>query len=397
MKKFYFTLTSILLISINGFAIQLSDNAEVSLLTVSPGTELYSAFGHTAIRINDSQIDFDWTFNYGLFNFNQPNFYLNFTKGDLFYKLGAQQYEYFIEDYQYENRSVFEQVLNLNAEQKQEIFDFLLWNAKPENATYLYDYFFDNCSTRPRDVIMTGVGAIFWDSSYIEKPKSIRQLTDEYLVNQQPWGDFGIDLAMASKINRPATFMEYMFLPEYLQMALEKAKIMQNGQMVNLVQKANTPYIALPEKPITHMGTPAQIFGGLLIIGLLISFVDYKRKTISLWFDGFILATIGLTGLLLLLLWLFTTHHPAEWNLNIAWAFPVHLLVAFLLFNKSIRPKLAYYFLANTFVLMLLLIGWIWFPQEIHYSLLPLMVLLMLRSAYYYRFFKTMKAEKQHT
>ena len=130
----------------------LSDSSRVTLLTVAPGDELYSAFGHTGIRVTDYKNNFDVVFNYGTFDFNQPGFYTNFIKGKMRYMISTDRFDNFMDAYIYEKRSVTEQELNLTTSDKQKIFAFLYNNALPENREYYYDFFWDNCATRPRDV-----------------------------------------------------------------------------------------------------------------------------------------------------------------------------------------------------------------------------------------------------
>ncbi|MEQ8424477.1 MAG: DUF4105 domain-containing protein, partial [Cyclobacteriaceae bacterium] len=188
---FYFFITSL---SASGQAIQLSENAHIGVITCAPDQgELYSAFGHSAIRVYDPANGIDFAYNYGVFDFNQPNFYLNFTRGHLLYKLAVQSYPRFREVYLYYNRWVHEQVIDLNQEQKQKIFDYLQTNARPENQEYLYDYFYNNCATKIRDVFKEVLqDEITFDGSFITTDYTIRNLTDLYLKDQ-PWGDLGID------------------------------------------------------------------------------------------------------------------------------------------------------------------------------------------------------------
>lgn len=167
----------------------LSLNAEISVLTLGPYQgELYSAFGHSAIRVYDPELEMDDAYNWGVFDFNQPNFYLNFAKGHLLYKLGVYPYDLFRDHYIYNNRYVHEQKLNLTTAQKQKLYEYLTWNRQPENQNYLYDYFYNNCATKVRDVLVTVFGdSVKFDGSYVKTSYSIRDLTDIYLV-QQPWG-----------------------------------------------------------------------------------------------------------------------------------------------------------------------------------------------------------------
>src|SRR6478752_4747802 len=150
-----------LLVLLSSFAqaqesIQLTENATISVVTFGPWQgELYSAFGHSGFRVYDPEQQIDWLFNYGVFDFDQPNFYTNFAKGIPYYKLGVGDYQRYKAHYISYNRFVHEQVLNLTPAQAQKTFEYLQWNAKPENANYRYDYFYDNCATRIRDVIQT--------------------------------------------------------------------------------------------------------------------------------------------------------------------------------------------------------------------------------------------------
>ena len=170
----------------------LSEEATISLITIGPTQQaLYSAFGHSGFRVHDPNLQIDFFYNYGVFNFNQPNFYLNFARGINYYQLGVDEYPLYRDYYIRQNRFIHEQILNLNSQQKQKIFDFLSWNALPENRLYLYDYFYDNCATRPRDVLIKVLGEdIVFDETSEKKSITIRELTDIYL-KQQPWGDLG--------------------------------------------------------------------------------------------------------------------------------------------------------------------------------------------------------------
>src|SRR5690606_20603691 len=137
---------------------KLSDSSRISLLTVAPGEELYSAFGHTGIRVTDFKNEFDVVFNYGTFDFEQPGFYSNFVKGKMLYMISANNFDDFVSEYIYEKRSITEQTLNLSVHDKQEIFAYLYNNLLPENREYYYDFFWDNCATRPRDVFESVLG-----------------------------------------------------------------------------------------------------------------------------------------------------------------------------------------------------------------------------------------------
>src|SRR5688500_7144291 len=206
--------------------VQLSEQAEISVLTLGPWQgEVFTAFGHSAFRVHDPVNAIDAAYNYGVFDFNPPIFYLNFARGHNLYKLGVMDYRGFEYSYIYYNRYIHQQVLNLRPGEKQKLFDFLQWNALPENQEYLYDYFYDNCATKIPEVMLTVFGdSVVFDGSYITKRNSFRELTDIYL-KEQPWGDLGIDIGLGLPTDKIATPYEHMFLPDFVESGFAHASI----------------------------------------------------------------------------------------------------------------------------------------------------------------------------
>jgi hypothetical protein len=378
MKKF---LSALLVLSgsLLSAQIQLSNKAEISIITCGPTqAELYSAFGHSAIRVYDSLNQIDAAYNYGLFSFDQPNFYLNFARGSSFYILGVHSYPDFRYTYIHYNRSLHEQKLNLTPEQKQKVFDFLQWNALPENRSYRYDYFYDNCATRVRDVFdKTLKGEVKFDSTYIKTDYTIRNLTDLYL-QQQPWGDLGIDICLGLPMDKKASPYEYMFLPDYIESSFDHATI--NGEP--LVKRKISVYEAAAE-PVESLPHPFLVFGIFLLVTVVISFFDWKKKKLSKWFDLILFTVLGLVGVVLLLLWTSTDHKAAASNFNLLWALPTHLLVWGLL-KKAPSVFIKNYFLVAAIITGLLLITWAILPQQINVFLVPLVVAILVRAAIIY-------------
>ncbi|NJM24461.1 MAG: DUF4105 domain-containing protein [Bacteroidia bacterium] len=357
----------------------LSDSAEISVITCGPWQhELYSAFGHSAFRVYDPEHGIDDAYNYGVFDFNQPNFYLNFARGYLNYKLGVYDYQRFRDYYIYYNRYVHEQRLNLTQQEKQKLYEYLIWNALPENQYYRYDYFFDNCATKIRDVIAEVFGEnVRFDGSYVNTDYSFRELTDIYLA-QQPWGDLGIDIGLGLPIDRQAMPYEYMFLPDYIESGFNHAFIKSDGVEKPLVRETISVYEVREAEPEGGLPHPLLIFGVLLAIAFAITLWDFKRKKISNWFDGILFGIVGLIGLLLLSLWLFTDHHAAARNLNLLWAWPTHLVAVVGLMT---RPKwLRGYFLINEVALGAVLLFWFLLPQDLNTALIPVALTLLLRA-----------------
>lgn len=360
---------------------QLSPDATISVVTLGPWQqELYSAFGHSAFRVHDPVLNADAFFNYGAFSFNQPNFYLNFARGHLNYKLDVDQYAPWRDYYIANNRYVHEQVLNLTQEQKQRVFDYLYWNSQPGNEYYLYDYFYDNCATRIRDVIQKSLGhEVRFDSTYINTDYTIRQLTDLYL-QQQPWGDLGIDICLGLPMDKTAAPFEYMFLPDYIESAFDHATIRTDSTAGPLVWEKISVYESRPEEPHRSMFHPWTVFGIFLALVIVVTLLDWKRNRKSKWFDMIVFSVCGLLGLLLLLLWIATDHRAAARNLNMLWAMPLHL-VFLPLYLRGLHIGIVWFRLVMMLNL-LLLVSWPWLPQQLNVFLIPFVLAITIRAAW---------------
>lgn len=389
MKKLFtvFFLASLTVPSIQ--AQQLSDKAEIVVLTLGPNeNELYAAFGHSAFRVIDRTHNLDRVYNYGVFNFNQPNFYLNFAKGYLNYKLDTTDYARFRYAYVYYNRFIHEQVLNLNQAQKQKVFDYLEWNMLPENQYYFYDYFYDNCATRIRDLLVTTLGEdLEFDGSYIDTDYTIRELTDLYLP-AIPWGDLGIDLCLGLPMDKTATPYMYMFIPDYIESAFDHASLKNDSTKLPLVKSNRSTFDSKPTTSVPSFFTPNFVFYTLLGLIIFISVYDYKKHKLSKWLDISLFGIIGIIGLLFFLLWTVTDHQAAARNMNLLWAVPTHLIAAMLLLKKQPPSWLRYYFITIAVVNILTLLSWSWLPQLLLSSLIPLVVGLTIRSWMWMRLLK---------
>jgi hypothetical protein len=360
-------------------SLQLTDSSEVSLVTCGPGEELYEAFGHTAIRVHDPLKGFDVVFNYGTFDFNQPNFYWNFVTGRSMYMLATNRYSNFVRSYEYYNRSVREQFLNLSLEQRQHLLDRLMWNARPENREYLYDYFFDNCSTRPRDVILEALeGSVGFDTTYLPDDRlSIRELTDLYIIKSQPWGDLGIDLCLGTRIDQPATAMQYMYLPEKLEEAFDHAYIVKDGVQIPLVSHRQTTYQAQKVVEEKSWFVPQIVFVALLLISAVFLTIFRVAGKSTRIFDGLVFMITSFIGFNGVFLWFFTNHYAADFNWNILWALPTNAIFGFAIMKKQ-RPVWTRFYALFLIVLYAgMLIGWNYMPQLLHFSLKFLVLLLL--------------------
>lgn len=373
-----------LLLSFSGKGQILSDNAEISVYTMGPYQgDLYSAFGHSAFRVYDPPNNLDLIYNYGIFDFAQPNFYLNFAKGKPYYMLGVQYYESFIKAYIQENRRIVQQVLNLTKTEKQDLFDFLQWNAQSENRNYYYNYVYDNCATRIRDVVDSLFSQVDYNKSYVIDDLTIRDLMDRYL-QEQPWGDLGIDFCLGMGIDKVATGYQYMYMPEFIEKAFSSATVASDDFTKNLVLETriiNKPD-PTPEKRISI--NPFWTFLVLFLLFAFLSYKDFKKGKRTNWVDIFIFSVTGILGWLLLYLWFFTDH-ISENNFNLLWAFPFHFPIALLLLRREKSGFIKYYFLITAIILTILLLCWPLWPQDLNEGFIPIVLILLMRALLVFR------------
>ncbi|MEP1034239.1 DUF4105 domain-containing protein [Ekhidna sp.] len=378
--RFVFLSLLFLVTTFSHAQIELSDRAEIAVITIGPYQgEVWSAFGHSGIRIVDPSTGVDWFYNYGLYDFDQENFFLNFAQGLLKYKVGVMKYDRVFRYYKSQNRYVKEQYLNLTAGEKQQFFDFLQRNVQPENAEYLYNYVFDNCATKIRDVpVQLFPNRIAFDFSYKEEGKTIRDLMDDYL-DYQPWGDFAIDLGLGLQIDREATAYEYMFLPDYIHAAFAGATIDRDSLKVPLVERAETTFMPEEEDITNSLLTPFNTFVLVFFIVGLITHRNMKYGKRTKWIDTLLFSIVGFAGWWVVFLW-FGTEHLSQRNLNILWAIPFHFPLVFFTTKERFRKFFSVYFKATAYWYCGVLLIWAILPQPIHQSLVPLVLTMVLRS-----------------
>ncbi|MBV6644339.1 MAG: DUF4105 domain-containing protein [Cyclobacteriaceae bacterium] len=362
---------------------QLSEKAEIRIMTLGPyQAELYSAFGHSAIRVYDPGTNIDWVYHYGVFDFNQKNFYWNFARGKMLYRIGrTRYYSRFRDAYIAENRFIYEQILNLTPSENQLFFNYLENNYLPENRDYLYNYVYDNCATKIRDVVEDVIpDTIHYDYSYAKDNFTIRDLMDLYL-EQQYWGDLAIDLGLGLQIDQEAPGYDYMFLPDFIQTAFDQATILRPTGAEPLIRETIPVYKATAEESASNFFTPLNTFVLLFFIVGFITNKNFKTGKRTHWIDVILFTIVGIFGWWFVFLWA-GTEHLSKYNWNLIWAFPFHLPFVFLLHNEKLKPFLTRYFRFTGVVYALVLVFWALIPQSLHQSLIPLLVTLILRALY---------------
>jgi len=362
----------------------LKPEAEISIITVGPGNLLNDSFGHNAFRVKTGYVDI--VYDYGRYPFDDPNFYTNFARGKLKYLQGVANYRNFKAHYINQDRTIKEQVLDLSQGQKRELYSFLIHNNKPGNRAYLYDFFFDNCATKMRDV---SEQVLKNDIAY-ETPKSYKAETFRTLINNNlnwnSWGSFGINVALGSVIDKVASPREYMFLPEYIFQFFEKASMKSSG--IPLVKKTTIIYQQKDGSKHSHfLSSPLFIFCLLSIFIIIITYSNHKNGTRSVWLDVVLFSITGIVGILLFLLWFATDHTATAYNYNILWAFPISFFAIIQVTRKQPKKWFVGYLKFLIAMLFLMTLHWSIGVQRFSPALIPLLLALLMRYFYLVRFY----------
>ena len=348
----------------------------ISLLTCAPGEELYSTFGHTAIRVQDNSTGVDDVYNYGTFEFDE-DFYSKFVRGKLLYALSVSSFNEFIYQYQVESRSVVEQELSLTCPQKEQLLAALRTNALPQNRSYRYDFLFDNCTTRAGDMVDSTSGAnVVFRNLLPPDPLTFRDHIDVYLNKaNQDWSQLGIDLLLGAKMDREASNEEAMFLPDNLMIAFDSA-IADNKPLV----AAKRTILEMPSVASESLAiTPVVAFSILFAIFAMLTFTKkpWSGKLLAA-LDFILFFLLGLVGVLLVFMWFGTDHALCANNYNLLWALPTNLAAAFVVHKKLAWVKR--YFGIVFWLTILLLVTWFFLPQRMNNAFLPLVLTIALRS-----------------
>jgi hypothetical protein len=320
MKLKLFTFSILIFLSSFVFGQNFGPDTKISLITIGPGKDLYSKFGHSAIRLSDPSNRIDLSYNYGTFDFDTPNFYPKFVRGKLDYILSVDKTEPLLRYYQRTGREVVEQELNFTQEEVSEVAAFLINNYKPENRTYKYDFFYDNCATRLRDIIEEKAeGRI----NYKATPKSGQVYRDKLIekLKTSPLILLGINLILGPNTDRPIDLRGEMFLPSYLMDNIEYFAFDANEVPLVEARKLLFPERIQFAKPSLFQQPALYVF-----ILFLVSLYSYISGRFTRFQDmlGTVLFSIGgICGVLFLFMWLGTDHQTTHMNLNLLWANPV--------------------------------------------------------------------------
>ena len=378
MNKTYINILfafALIFFSINIYANELQDKNryKMSILTIGEGPSLVDAFGHTAIRVKDEELKNDVVFNFGVYDFNSPNFYSNFVKGRPEYKLGIQNYYNLTQNYVRQKRYIVEHQLNLDQNSIKIIIDLLV--EKLNDPYYIYDYLRDNCTTRAADIIIDKTNNKFKDEKLeSEDILSFRELIHGK-INENSWAALGIDLCLGAIIDKKIKTRETFFLPENLMNYLD----LYEGDII----KKNIIY--RPESAISYrenIPSPLLINLILSLIIIAVTIFNFKRNKWNKSLDTLIFLISGSIGVLIIYLWFFSNHFAGAQNFNFLWAFPFNFALIFAIYKSKI-PNWSIGFIKLLIIMIILLfLHWSTGVQKYNLTLLPIFIALLIRYSF---------------
>ena len=378
MKKILSLLSLLLLLNYPVVLSQSSADTIVYLLTCGAGTETYSIYGHSALRVVIPEKKIDTVYNWGVFDFSTPNFAWKFAKGRLDYMVRGESLQSFLRTYFYEQRYVLSQKINLDSNETGKLLSLINENLKPENVKYRYDFFYDDCSTRIRDLLEKSIGEkLLYPPAETGKLPTFREMVGKY-QDPFPWYKFGVDLIMGSPGEKKASFRDRMFLPIDMKEGLSEAVISRNGKMTPML--GNPEVILDFEPPVVKQNffiSPVFVFTLLLIIVIIFSSMLKSRKANNL-IDIFLFSVFSVLAIMMVFFNFFTDHQQMRWNLNIIWLNPFILACLFaLILNRAGSGWFRIVFFISLAFLVLQLV----LPQAFNFAIFPLVLILLVRSS----------------
>lgn len=353
-------------------------DAEIYLITCSPGNATYSIYGHSALRIVIPGNNSDLVYNWGIFDFSTPHFAWRFARGHLDYMLGVTSIEHFIAEYKFEERSVYQQKINMTPDDKVRLFSLLAENLKPENVTYRYDFFYDNCSTRIRDLLEKSIGEKLRYPPDIRRELPTFRAKIGYYQNRMPWLDMGIDILLGIRADKKATFRDRMFLPIDLQNNMSEALVLENMKMTPLLRnpEALIQFREVNDNSIMIL-SPVFIFAFILIIIIVIT-ATVKHERFNNLLDLFVFSVFSIFSIMMIFFNFFTDHQQLRWNLNLIWLSP---FVIFCLIDIILGKRTYAWFRIVVILTIISFFIQIAYAQGFNNAFVPLVLILMIRSS----------------
>ncbi|MCF0198259.1 MAG: DUF4105 domain-containing protein [Bacteroidaceae bacterium] len=379
-----FLLLLFLVMGALGVTAQEENDIEISVVTCSPGTEVYQLYGHTALRVQQRSHGLDVVYNYGVFDFRAPHFLWRFVLGQCDYELAAYPYPFFLQDYLLRGSRVEEQVLNLTPAEAQRLLVMLMDNARSENKTYRYNFLTNNCTTKVRDMVERAVeGEVVYSRSL--PPATYRDILHQF-TDGYPWSQEGNDLLLGAQCDTVLTDRSSLFIPSRLQTFLRDAQVFDGMGNRRPLLRGENELLALRPRVAESSSWPAPVWVGVLFVALCTLLFAIERKWKRQWwlFDVLFLLAQGLVGVLLCFMFFFSAH-PTVGSNWLVWPFnPLPLLCLPWVVRCAATRRFCLYHYVAAAVLALFAVFAEWIPQDISLMVILIVVGLVVRHVSYY-------------
>ena len=354
------------------------DRYNISILTVSPGKDLVDAFGHSGIRVVDNELNYDVVFNFGIYDFQAPDFYSNFVKGRPIYSLGINNYNRFFNDYKNQKRGILEHKIQISKNKKDALIRLLFENSRQENKFYVYEYFNDNCSTKVADLFIENFNDEIYNFEINLSSKSnysYRSLIYK-MIPKNSWGSLGIDICLGSIIDQDISYRQTFFLPSKFGSFLDTIESV-NPEIIEskLLLKSQDVF----EESSFNLTSPLFVILFVSILTILVSFRDYRNNKQTKILDILLISITTMIGLLISYLWFYSDHSAASQNYNILWASPLNILLFIDLFTRKKRKWILGYLKFIFIMLLLMMSHWILSVQTFNITLFSFIFALLIR------------------
>ena len=354
------------------------DRYNISILTVSPGKDLVDAFGHSGIRVVDNELNYDVVFNFGIYDFQAPDFYSNFVKGRPIYSLGINNYNRFFNDYKNQKRGILEHKIQISKNKKDALIRLLFENSRQENKFYVYEYFNDNCSTKVADLFIENFNDEIYNFEINLSSKSnysYRSLIYK-MIPKNSWGSLAIDICLGSIIDQDINYRQTFFLPSKFSSFLDTIESV-NPEIIEskLLLKSQDIF----EESGFNLTSPLFVILFISIFIILVSFLDFRNNKQTKVLDILLISITTMIGLLISYLWFYSDHSAASQNYNILWASPLNILLFIDLFTRKKRKWILGYLKFIFLMLLLMMSHWILSVQTFNITLFSFIFALLIR------------------
>lgn len=372
-----------------------NDSITVTVLTCSPGSQVYELYGHTAIRVVDHTLGTDVVFNYGVFNFNQKNFEWHFMLGETDYMVQPLPYGLFAEEYVNRGSSIVSQEINLTRAEANALYNKLIVNVRPENMYYRYNYLTQDCTTKVRDMIEQAVhGTVVYKE---QDKQTYRQCLHE-CTTLAPWTEAGEDLLLGASTDTLLDDRAAQFLPDKFRSYISQAVIYDSVNNVRpLMRGQEEVLLELREMPAPEEFPLSPLQCGMIFVAVMVVvlMLEYWTRHQFWLVDMLLMPGVGVAGSVVTFMFFFSEHPSVDTNWQVWVLNPLPLLCMPWVVKSAIQHKECFYHYVNATLLVLFVVAMPWIPQTFSVLTLPLVLGMLTRPVSYIMNFRRLRPSRK--